>query len=101
MVKSGISPNENSIFILGKPRGDEYRLLTLEALFIKEFSPVLYPYSGSHNYSRFETQLPFSGGRDYSRFQSTLSEYYFRRHRRPSKVKVEYNTVTIFLNCSP
>ena len=37
----GISPTENDISILGKPRGGDYRLLTLEALFIKEFSPVL------------------------------------------------------------
>ena len=29
------------ISILRKPRGGEYRLLTLEALLIKEFSPVL------------------------------------------------------------
>ena len=37
----GITPTENNISILGKPRGGDYRLLTLEALFIKEFSPVL------------------------------------------------------------
>ena len=37
----GISPTESDISLLGKPIGGDYRLLTLEALFIKEFSPVL------------------------------------------------------------
>ena len=35
-----IIPTETDISILGKSRGEEYRLLTLEALFIKEFAPV-------------------------------------------------------------
>ena len=37
----GISPTDDDIVILGKPKRGEYRLLTLEALFIKECAPVL------------------------------------------------------------
>ena len=37
----GISPTDDDVSILGKPKRGEYRLLTLEALFIKELAPVL------------------------------------------------------------
>ena len=37
----GITPIENVIYILGKPRGGVHMLLTLEVLLIKEFSRFL------------------------------------------------------------
>ena len=35
-----ISPTEDDVSIMGKPKRGEYRLLTLEALFIKVLAPV-------------------------------------------------------------
>ena len=40
-TECGISATEDDVSILGKPKRGEYRLLTLEALFIKELAPVL------------------------------------------------------------
>ena len=40
-TECGINPTEDDVSILGKPKRGEYRLLTLEALFIKDLAPVL------------------------------------------------------------
>ena len=40
-IECDISPTEKDISILGKSWGGENRLLTLEALFIKEINPIL------------------------------------------------------------